>query len=615
MAEEQATVQITVTTLLKDYLEWVDADAIKFLQEKERKAEVKECIEALQPLMENIEKGGEEEKGGNKEEEQLWYKAHKEGRKLWEILAKYALRDIEPTAKGNATLYRFLQAATEFEDVLYGLETYYRDHTLHSLWVYLIGEYILREKLKGTDIRKKLEWYLYNNISEDEDKISIPKVLVSYSRVKADILTKVVTRYTDAIWCIMALCHDLGYSLEKLSNLNDKVKKVLEFFDISAVERTGYSLDIEHQYLVSQFLELMAADVRIVPGEDYKRIKDDKHHILDRLNNTKDKKLEDETSDAIRRLDAGELAKLDTATIIRNAAGLTDENLDDPMKELEENTLIKCYRDDSTYWRLCRALEKKQHGILSSYLIFKILGIFAYATVRGPAEEWGLDDDEAVDNIIRGDILFAIAQHKFDFAHIFEFGSLADVLVLSDELEEFSRLGRPLQSRAYLPTMATAEVGFNLNEGNIEINITYDVKEKHNLINFFIRKAERLCRVYSLNERDEPKGRYRIQQITMTARKKIKPNNGGAGETLKLTIEINKGPNSIARLPKYKSSGTVPNSDMKDYPISLYDDNIRIEVKLLSEWFKMISEKKISQEWKDEIDEYMELQKPSEEKT
>ena len=87
MAEEQATVQMKVTILLKDYLEWVDADAIKFLKEKERKAEVKECIEALQPIMKKVEEGGEEE--GHS-----WYEAHKEGRKLWEILAKYALMNL-----------------------------------------------------------------------------------------------------------------------------------------------------------------------------------------------------------------------------------------------------------------------------------------------------------------------------------------------------------------------------------------------------------------------------------------------------------------------------------------------------------------------------------------
>jgi len=629
-----------VTTLLRNYSGWVDTGDIQFLEKEAPRSEVKEHVDALWCIMNKLrekdelrekQEGKNPEKKQEQGEGQDWYEAHKKGRKLWEVLAKYALRDIEPTAKGNSTLYDFLDAETQFEDILYGLESHYRDHTLHSLWVYLIGEHILRNRIedsvsdKSIYLREKLDWYLYNDITEDADKSSIPKVLANYSKIKKSILAKVVERHTDAMWCIMALCHDLGYSLEKLRDLNDKVKQVLKFFDISDLEHTGYSLDIEHQYLVSQCLELMAMDVRIVPGEDYSEITDKNYKLLnEKLKEFVDTKLEEDIVNTkleeavdkeIKKQITGASIKLDTTRIIKSAAGLKGKKELDQIRKLEEKTLVKCYRDDSTYWRLCRALEKKQHGILSSYLIFKILGIFADATVRGPAEEWGLDDDETVENIIRGDILFAIAQHEFDFTHIFEFSSLADVLVLADELEEFSRLGRPLQSREYLPTMATAEVGFNLNEGNIEINITYDVKEKHNLIDFFIRKAERLCSVYSLNERDEPKGRYRIQQIAMTAKKKIKPNNGGAGKTLKLTIEINKGPNSIARLPKYESSGTVPNSDTKDYPISLYDDKIRIKEKLLSEWFEMRKGKrKLSKEWEEEIGKYTQLQKQSKEK-
>ena len=58
----------------------------------------------------------------------------------------------------------------------------------------------------------------------------------------------------------------------------------------------------------------------------------------------------------------------------------------------------------------------------------------------------------------------------------------------------------------------------------------------------------------------------------MTARKGIKTNienlnNGGTDKTLKLIIELNKGRNSKAQLPKYESYGTMSNGDTKGYLI------------------------------------------------
>ncbi len=254
----------------------------------------------------------------------------------------------------------------------------------------------------------------------------------------------------------MALCHDLGYSLTKLEKLNERVQDVLKYFDLPNFRRIGYSLDIEHQSLVSQFLESMAMEVRIVPSADQKEV------------------------------------------------------------------LVKCYRDDSTYWRLCRAFEKKQHGILSAYLIYKILGIFADTWVRGPAEEWGLDDDESKDNIIRGDILFAIAQHTFDFAHLYEINSLADILVLADELEEFSRYGREMLSRKYYDTTAETMICFkpkNPQKGkDVDIEVIYEVYQhlsKKEFRDFFKRKAEQICKFYSLGQ--EPGKFSNIKSIKMTA--------------------------------------------------------------------------------------------------
>jgi len=579
--------QITVSLLLKRYKTWVKRGDIRFLGEDSRK-EVVDCIDELMRIMAPAQKNSKDFK---------WHEAHKNGIILWHKLASNALRNIQSTSKGNSTLFNFLTAATEFEDLLYGLEPYYRDHTLHSLWVYLIGEYILRYQLKKDqlgEIHGDLNWYLINDIRKDGDRYSYPPILVKYSEYKEKVLIKGidgVLKNRDAIWCIVALCHDLGYSLAKLTALNDKVKAVLNFFELSNLKPVGYSLDIEHQYLISQFLELMAMDVRIVPGDNYEELKN----------------LE------IAREDEG-LEQLETPEFIKKLEELEKEQpAKEFIKKLEEKTLIKCYRDDSTYWRLCRALEQKRHGILSAYLIYKILSIFSEASVRGPAEEWGLDDDEAIENIIRGDILFAIAQHEFDFAYLFDFSSLADILILADELEEFSRFGRPLQSREYYPTMADSKINFEKagkDEKDIVIRIIYEVAEHCNLIDFFLKKAERLCRIYSLNEEGEENVSYRrIVEISMTVTKKMK--------RCSLGIELNRDPSKAkVHLPEFKTSDDTSKNGKNDFNFTLYDDRICIrdneEPMSLIEWFKKFEKdevrRRVKTGWiKEEIEKWIEL--------
>lgn len=188
---------------------------------------------------------------------------------------------------------------------------------------------------------------------------------------------------------------------------------------------------------------------------------------------------------------------------------------------MNELILTKCYRDDSTYWRLCQSLEKKKHGILSSYLLFKVIGLFAESSIMGPGDEWGLSDEEAIENIIHGNILFAIAQHTFEFAHLFELNSLSDILILTDDIEEFSRFGRQLQSRKYYDTTAEVEIKFNPQNPNssdkIDIEVIYFVNnnlQMNEFNNFFYRKAEQLCRIYSLGEK---KSNYcKISSIKLT---------------------------------------------------------------------------------------------------
>jgi hypothetical protein len=334
-----------------------------------------------------------------------------------------------------------------------------------------------------------------------------------------EIVTKIhkqVNEMRDAIWCLVALCHDLGYSLSKLNKLNEKVKDVLDFFDLDNFSQVGYHLNIEHQYNMSQFLELIAMEVRIVPDKDEKEAK------------------------------------------------------------------IKCYREDPTYWRLCRALEKKQHGILSAYLIYKVLGIFADAWVRGPAEEWGLDVNEAADNIIRGAILFAIAQHEFDFAHLNSLGGVAEILILSDELEEFSRFGRQLLSRKYYDTMAHSDIEFDISKEEVAITFHYEVAEHRDLGDFFRRKAERLAQVFSLTlgKAYALPNSYQIGKIIMEAHK----------GTDSLVIEMTKTGLHKGNLPDF--------GDYKkgEYSLECKDDKITVinkgEPVLLSKWMEQFDEER-----------------------
>jgi len=503
--------KLNVLGLLRKYQRWVDKGEIQFL--KKGSAEQKNILELLKGIISDIAQATA--KPGGLSKNLNWYKAHSKGKDLWHALASYSLSHIDPSSKGNAELFKFLDAASEFEDILYGLEPYYRDHTLHSLWVYFIGEHILRDQLK--DLYENLNWYLYNDIERDKDFYNDNQDLVKGAKEKQKALEKEVNKKKDAIWCLIALCHDLGYSIAKLSKLNEKVRKVLDFLDLRDIPQVGYLLNLEHQYLTHQFLELMAVDVRIVPSGN------------------------------------------------------------------EENPLIKLYRDDTTYWRLCKALEKRQHGVLSSYLIYKILGIFADATIRGPGEEWGLEEDEALKNLIRGDILFAISQHEFEFAYLFELGSLADILVLSDELEEFSRYGRQMLMREYHDTTAECGIQFKINKRpkEIEILISYEVieieKEKHSLRDFFQIKTHRLFQLYSLDRNTKPS----TDDVYLIKRIKMEASNNGE----KFTFSLGRG-SITAYLPE--ASGKGKKHPQGEYKLDVKEDDLIVKVDegiRLKDWF------------------------------
>jgi len=110
-----------------------------------------------------------------------------------------------PVAYGIQGLVDYYDQYTTFEDLLYGSNKYYRDHVVHVLRVWMIGnDLLLRDNGKYI---KRIE-------------ISLEKT--SSCHINAlEILS---------IWSLIAVTHDLGYPLEKSQLIIEKTQKMMKTF-------------------------------------------------------------------------------------------------------------------------------------------------------------------------------------------------------------------------------------------------------------------------------------------------------------------------------------------------------------------------------------------------
>ena len=74
------------------------------------------------------------------------------GINLWKLLFETALRSLTGDLQGCNQIFKYFDEFVKFEALLYGTDDYYRDHTLHSLWVYFLGKFFHRtDKIKFED--------------------------------------------------------------------------------------------------------------------------------------------------------------------------------------------------------------------------------------------------------------------------------------------------------------------------------------------------------------------------------------------------------------------------------------------------------------------------------
>lgn len=131
---------------------------------------------------------------------------------------------------GTDELYSFLKEFQRFEPMLYGSVPHYRDHIAHIFRVYLLGQYVIKTSIG------------FENISFSKDDLVSPSE-------------------KEAMWCVMALTHDLGISLEKVHIINQSVRSMLQKFGNIPVQEIGHSYFAQFGPISEYVVKFLSSDV------------------------------------------------------------------------------------------------------------------------------------------------------------------------------------------------------------------------------------------------------------------------------------------------------------------------------------------------------------------
>lgn len=141
-----------------------------------------------------------------------------------------------PKAYGIKELEEYYKEYTEFENVLYGTNKYYRDHVIHVFRTWLLGVFLLAKNdgayLKEIDIREK-----------------------GYS-------AKINNTEKLCIWTIIALTHDLGYPLQKANSVIDVTRRMVGTFVTSPDISVDFSFHGVQNYMNDFIVRLMSSKMK-----------------------------------------------------------------------------------------------------------------------------------------------------------------------------------------------------------------------------------------------------------------------------------------------------------------------------------------------------------------
>ncbi|WP_352419062.1 hypothetical protein [Proteiniborus sp.] len=426
--------------VLKFYLEQIKNDNVKFLESKDNfKKSISEEIKLLL-----------EEKDLNNR--------IKIAKSLWKLLFEAAMSYIDPDKRGYDDIFTYFDEYVNFEELIFASDSFYRDHTMHCLWVYFLGEYIK----KSDD---------YKDILIDENKQrkkAIEDYDVSFRASKHNILFKDFLYISDiinnlvnneeAIWCITALTHDLGYPIKKIGKINKCIQKVLPYFHVNNYDEFNFNYTDVQQSFINDFIKFMCYGIELYFAIDTE--------------------------------EGNEIGKIFEKAFIEDDGKLlvNDNELDKLSKTeykklqqyMNEGSGIKMQVDFTKRLNFSNDFEHYEHGIMSAFLLMKT--IYSFNTFKFSYNDYKniiQDEIDITKFISMHDILNAVTNHTCSRFQMKGISDTSELLAFIDELEEFSRISRANQSRQYVEEFCKTDLSFV--DGWFQIDFIFDNENLENL--------------------------------------------------------------------------------------------------------------------------------------
>lgn len=395
---------------------------------------------------------------------------------LWKALFESAMSYIDPDRRGYDELFTYFDEYVNFEELIFASDSFYRDHTLHCLWVYFLGEYLTKTD-NYKDLFSPLNAEIRNiiNLADVFKKSSIAPSLKPIIELASKFE---VFNYTDSVWCISALTHDLGYPIKKINKINRCIGKILPYFALDNYNEFNFDYNSSQQQFIECFIRLMTLQITLTSAMD-----NNIEPLISKIFIT------DENSHIIA-LNEKELAKLSEEEIKAVKTGLKFK------PHISEDISLKLqYLND---------FEQYQHGIMSAFLLMKTIKSFSntdfYYTDNVNVDLTNIDFKSFY---TKTSILNAISAHTNEANQISGINNVSDVLILIDELEEFSRISRANMNRQFIAEFCKSSIDFV--DGTLNIDFVFDNENIKNLDpeKAFKGRCKRFLSLFNISKLDE----------------------------------------------------------------------------------------------------------------